>query len=242
MFEGLRFSHWKSEAGADGIVVLTLDRADASVNALNRAVLDELGQIVERLSFEPPKGVVIRSGKANGFIAGADIKEFEEFEKQGTVLASIERGQRVFQNLARLRCPTVAAIHGFCMGGGTELSLACRYRVATRDPSTKIGLPEVMLGIIPGWGGTARLPRLIGAPQALPLMLTGRAVGAEEARSLGLADALTTPELLVETAKEQIRRPRPRPFAQRARAWATNIWPVRQVLAPLVRKQTAAKA
>jgi len=241
MFEGLRFSHWQAEIDGGGIVVLTLDRAGASVNALNRAVLDELAQIVERLSFDPPRGVVIRSGKANGFIAGADIHEFELYEKQGGVLASIENGQRVFQNLARLRCATVAAIHGFCMGGGTELSLACRYRIASRDPSTKIGLPEVMLGIHPGWGGSARLPRLIGATDALPIMLTGKSLSAEAARSLGVVDALTSPELLVEGAKELIRHPRQRPFAQRAKAWATNIWPVRQILAPIVRKQTAAK-
>jgi 3-hydroxyacyl-CoA dehydrogenase/enoyl-CoA hydratase/3-hydroxybutyryl-CoA epimerase len=242
MFEGLRFSHWKAETDAEGILVLTFDRAGASVNTFGRVVLDELAQIVERLSFEPPKGVVIRSGKASGFIAGADIHEFESFEKQGGVLASIENGQRVFQSLARLRCPTVAAIHGFCMGGGTELSLACRYRVATRDPKTKIGLPEVMLGIIPGWGGTARLPRLIGATDALPVMLTGKALSAEAAKSLGLVDVLTSSELLVESAKELIRHRRTRPFAQRAKAWATNIWPVRQILAPIVRKQTAAKA
>ncbi len=241
MFEGLRFSHWKAETDGGGIVILTLDREGASVNALNRAVLDELAQIVERLSFDPPKGVVIRSGKSNGFIAGADIREFELYEKQGGVLASIENGQRVFQNLARLRCPTVAAIHGFCMGGGTELSLACRYRIASRDPSTKIGLPEVMLGIHPGWGGSARLPRLIGATDALPIMLTGKALSAEAARSLGVVDSLTSPELLLEGAKELIRHPRQRPFAQRAKAWATNIWPVRQILAPIMRKQTAAK-
>jgi 3-hydroxyacyl-CoA dehydrogenase/enoyl-CoA hydratase/3-hydroxybutyryl-CoA epimerase len=241
MFEGLRFSHWKAETDGGGIVVLTLDRDGASVNALNRAVIDELAQIVERLSFDPPKGVVIRSGKANGFIAGADIHEFELYEKQGGVLASIENGQRVFQNLARLRCATVAAIHGFCMGGGTELSLACRYRIASRDPSTKIGLPEVMLGIHPGWGGSARLPRLIGATDALPIMLTGKALSAEAARSLGVVDSLTSPELLLEGAKELIRHPRQRPLAQRAKAWATNIWPVRQILAPIVRKQTAAK-
>ena len=242
MFEGLRFSHWKAESDAEGILVLTFDRAGASVNTFGRAVMDELAQIVERLSFEPPKGVVIRSGKASGFIAGADIHEFETFEEQGGVLASIENGQRVFQSLARLRCPTVAAIHGFCMGGGTEMSLACRYRVASRDPKTKIGLPEVMLGIIPGWGGTARLPRLIGATDALPLMLTGKALSAEAAKSLGLVDVLTSPELLVESAKELIRHRRTRPFVQRAKAWATNIWPVRQILAPIVRKQTAAKA
>ncbi len=242
MFEGLRFSNWKAETQVDGIVVLTIDRADASVNAFNHSTLEELEQIVERLSIEPPKGVVIRSGKSKGFVAGADIHEFETYEKNGSVLANIQFGQRVFQNLSRLRCPTVAAIHGFCMGGGTEMALACRYRVATRDPSTKIGLPEVMLGIHPGWGGSARLPRLIGAPDALQLMLTGKAVGAEQARSLGIVDKLTAPELLVETAKELIRHPSQRPFVQRLKGWATNIWPVRQILAPIVRKQTAAKA
>jgi 3-hydroxyacyl-CoA dehydrogenase / enoyl-CoA hydratase / 3-hydroxybutyryl-CoA epimerase len=236
MFEGLRFSHWKADTDADGIVVLTIDRAGASANTLGRAVMDELAAILERLSFEPPKGVVIRSGKSSGFIAGADIREFETYEKQGGVLASIEHGQGIFQSLARLRCPTVAAIHGFCMGGGTELSLACRYRVATRDPKTKIGLPEVMLGIIPGWGGTARLPRLIGAPQALPLMLTGKTVSGEQAMAIGLVNELTSPELLVEAAKELIRHPRARPIAQRLIAWATNIWPVRQILAIVVRK------
>ena len=117
MFEGLRFSNWKAETQVDGIVVLTLDRADASVNALNHATLEELAQIVERLSIEPPKGVVIHSGKNKGFIAGADIREFQTYEKQGSVLANIEYGQRVFQSLSRLRCPTVAAINGYLHGG-----------------------------------------------------------------------------------------------------------------------------
>ncbi|HEY0229841.1 MAG TPA: 3-hydroxyacyl-CoA dehydrogenase NAD-binding domain-containing protein [Dokdonella sp.] len=242
MFEGLRFQHWHPAQGDDGIVVLALNRAGSSVNALSRAVLDELAEIVERLSFEPPKGVIIRSSKAAGFVVGADLKEFAGYEKGGGVLDAIENGQRVFQQLARLRCPTVAAIHGHCMGGGTEMALACRYRVASRDPSTRIGLPEVKLGIFPGWGGTARLPRLIGAPAALELMLTGRAASAENAKAIGLVDALTSPDLLVETAKEMIRHPRKRPLLQRATAWMTNTWLARQALAPMLLKQTAAKA
>jgi len=242
MFEGLRFLNWRSERDADGIVVLTLDRAGSSVNALNRAVLDELQEIVERLSFEPPRGLVIHSAKAAGFAVGADLTEFAQYEKAGTVLDNIESGQRIFQQLARLRCPSVLAIHGHCMGGGTEMALACRYRVASRDPSTRIGLPEVKLGIHPGWGGTARLPRLIGAPAALELMLTGRAASAENAKAIGLVDVLSSPELLVDTAKDLIRHPRARPIVQRLVAWSTNIWPVRQILAPIFRKQTAAKA
>ena len=240
MFEGLRFQHWQSGTDADGILVLTLDRAGSSVNALSRAVLDELAEIVERLSIEPPQGIVIRSGKS-GFIVGADIREFETFGRNGTVQDALENGQRLLQKLHRLPCPTVAAIHGVCMGGGTELALACRYRVASRDPSTRIALPEVKLGIFPGWGGSARLPRLIGAPAALELMLTGRATSAENAKALGLVDALTAPELLVEAAKELIHHPRSRALTQRARAWATNLWPVRQILAPVLLKQTAAR-
>src|SRR5689334_572243 len=241
MFEGLRFQHWQTASDADGIVVLTLDRAGSSVNALSRAVLDELSEIVERLAIEPPKGVIVRSGKANGFIVGADIKEFESFEKNGTVQDALENGQRIFLRLGRLPCPTVAAIHGVCMGGGTELSLACRYRVASRDASTRIALPEVKLGIFPGWGGSARLPRLIGAPAALELMLTGRNASAENAKAIGLVDVLSSPELLVDAAKDLIRHPRARPIVQRLVAWSTNIWPVRQILAPIFRKQTSAK-
>jgi 3-hydroxyacyl-CoA dehydrogenase / enoyl-CoA hydratase / 3-hydroxybutyryl-CoA epimerase len=242
MFEGLRFKHWSSEQDPDGIVVLTIDRAGSSVNTFAREVLDELNEVVERLSFELPRGVVIRSGKAAGFIAGADIREFESYAKTGSVLDAISFGQRVLQNLARLRCPSVAAIHGHCMGGGTELALACRFRVASRDPSTRIGLPEVKLGIFPGWGGSARLPYLIGAPKALEFMLSGRAASAEQARSMGLVDAVTSNEMLIERAKEIIRHPPTRALPQRMEAWATNTWPARQILAPLVRKQTAAKA
>lgn len=242
MFEGLRFKHWSSERDADGIVVLIFDRADSSVNTFAREVLDELNEIIERLSFEPPKGLVIRSGKKAGFIAGADISEFEGYAEAGTVLDAISYGQRVLQGLARLRCPTVAAIHGHCMGGGTELALACKYRVASRDPSTKIGLPEVKLGIFPGWGGSARLPYLIGAPKALEFMLSGRSASADFARSIGLVDAVASPDLLIERAREIIRRPPTRSAQQRLTAWATNTWPARQILAPIMRKQTAAKA
>ena len=240
MFEGLRFQHWHATLGTDGIVELALDRAGSSVNALSRAVIDELSEIVERLSFEPPKGVIVRSAKA-GFVVGADIKEFESFEKAGTIRDVLENGQRVYQRLASLPCPTVAAIHGVCMGGGTELALACRQRVATRDPATRIALPEIKLGIFPGWGGSSRLPYLIGAPAALEFMLTGRAASAENARTIGLVDALTSPDLLVATARELIAHPRPRPLKQRLLAWATNLWPIRQILAAMISKQTAAK-
>jgi len=242
MFEGLRFQHWQIDIDAEDIATLTLDRAGSPVNALSRAVLDEFDQIVERLSFEPPRGLVIRSGKSAGFVVGADLKEFAGYEQGGSVIDQVRNGQAVFERLARLRCPTAVAIHGHCMGGGTELSLACNYRIASDDASTRIGLPEVKLGIFPGWGGSARLPRLIGAPKALEFMLTGRTASAASARALGLVDAIATPERLLDVAKEWVRRRPAAPFGRRALAWATNLWPVRQALAPVLRKQTAAKA
>ena len=241
MFEGLRFNHWKTGESEDGIVTLTLDRADARVNAISRAVLDELEQIVERLAIDRPAGVIIHSAKPSGFAAGADIKEFVEYAKQDTVLENIEHGQRIFESLARLPCPTVAAVHGACMGGGTELVLACHKRIAADDDTTRIALPEVMLGIHPGWGGTARLPRLIGATEALPIMLTGKSLSAKRALALGVVDRLTHPDELLSEARLLLRQSVSRPWALRAKAWASNTWLARQILAPVVSRQTAAK-
>ncbi len=241
MFEGLRFNHWKTSEADDGFVTLTLDRANSSVNAISRAVLDELEQIVERLAINKPAGVIIHSAKPSGFAVGADIKEFVEYARHDTVLENIEHGQRVYESLARLPCATVAAVHGACMGGGTELILACRHRIAADDDKTRIALPEVMLGIHPGWGGTARLPRLIGATDALPIMLTGKPLSAKRALDLGVVDRITRPDALLAEAQLLLRQPPSRPFARRAKAWASNTWLARQILAPMVLKQTAAK-
>ena len=241
-FDGLRFSHWQAARRDDGVVVLSLDRQDAPVNALSQDVLIELGDIVERLAIDPPKGVVVRSSKPAGFIAGADLKEFQEFDRRGTVEDAIRRGQVVFQKLAELPCPTVAAIHGHCMGGGTELALACDYRVASGDPSTRIGLPETRLGIFPGWGGSARLPRLVGAPAAMDLMLTGRTVSATAARAMGLVDKVAEPPLLEDAAAALALRGTQRPLRQRFLGWATNTWPARRLLAPQMARQVGRKA
>ncbi len=241
MFEGLQLKHWRSEIDADAIVTLTIDRADASVNALSRAVLDELAQIVERLGINKPRAVIIHSGKSGSFVVGADLHEFEGYARDGVVHDAIRHGQRVFQDLASLPCPTVAAVHGNCLGGGTELALACTMRVASSDSATRIGLPEVQLGIHPGWGGTARLPRLIGTPEAMKMMLTGAPARASKALRLGLVDKLADPDKLLEVARKLAQRPRQRPLRQRALAWATNIWPVRQALAPMLVKQTSAR-
>lgn len=240
--EGLQPHHWQTRMREDGVLVLAFDREGEKVNAFSQAALIELDAILERLALEAPKGVIVASAKDSGFIAGADIKEFAEFDKKGTVGDAIRRGQQVFQKLSKLPCPTVAAIHGFCMGGGTEIALACRYRVASTDPSTRIGLPEVKLGIFPGWGGSVRLPRLIGAPAAFDLMLTGRTVSASAAKAMGLVDVTAAPATLEDTAAQLALRGRERPLKQRALAWATNLWPARQALAPMLIKQVARKA
>jgi 3-hydroxyacyl-CoA dehydrogenase/enoyl-CoA hydratase/3-hydroxybutyryl-CoA epimerase len=240
--DGLRFQHWTTEVRDDGVLVLSFDRAGSAVNTFGQDVLLELDALLERVALDPPKALVLRSAKASGFIAGADIKEFQTFDAQGTVGDAIRRGQQVFQRLAELPCPTVAAIHGFCMGGGTEIALACRYRVASSDPSTRIGLPEIKLGIFPGWGGSVRLPRLVGAPAAFDLMLTGRSLSAKAARAIGLVDKVAEPAFLLDAAIELAKRGAKRPLRQRLLGWITNTWPARQVLAPMLVKQVARKA
>lgn len=241
-FDGLRFAHWHPQIRDDGVVVLSLDRHDSSVNAMSQDVLLELGDLIERIAMDPPKAVVIQSIKPAGFIAGADLKEFQEFDRRGTVNDAIRRGQSTYQKLAELPCPTVAAIHGHCLGGGTELALACRYRVASNDPSTRIGLPETQLGIFPGWGGSSRLPQLVGAPAAMDMMLTGRNLSASAARSIGLVDKVVAPAVLLDTAVALGLSGTTRPFKQRATAWATNTWLARKLLAPQMAKQVARKA
>lgn len=204
MFEGLRFRHWRPERDADGIVVLTLDRADLSVNALGRPVLGELQEIVERLSFEPPQGLVIRSGKPASFVVGADLNEFAAYEASGTVLDVIEYGQRVFQELARLPCPTVAAIHGACIGGGLDLAAACDVRLASAD--AKISLREVKVAIVADLGSLQRLPAIIGQGHTRELAFTGKTIDAARAMRIGLVnDVLATPEELSAAAEAMAR-------------------------------------
>ncbi|MDO5610475.1 MAG: 3-hydroxyacyl-CoA dehydrogenase NAD-binding domain-containing protein [Pseudomonadota bacterium] len=240
--DGLNLRNWQLKQRDDGVLVLLFDREGQSVNVFAQEVLIELDTILERIALEPPKGLIIASAKKSGFIAGADIKQFAEFDKKGTVADAIRRGQMTFEKLARLPCPTVAAIHGFCMGGGTEIALACDYRVASTDDSTRIGLPEIKLGIFPGWGGSVRLPRLVGAPAAFDMMLTGRNLRAAQAKAIGLIDKTAEPATLEDTAALLALRGYQRPFKQRFMAWASNSWPARKILPGILTKQVARKA
>lgn len=193
------YRHWRSGQDPAGIVHLTLDRAESSTNSLSREVLDELDHLLTDLKGATPRAVVIRSGKRNGFIAGADINEFTAIKSAEDALQLIRRGQEVLARIETLGVPTVALIHGFCLGGGLELALACRYRIASDDPGTRLGFPEVKLGIHPGFGGTLRSIRLVGPLAALEMMLTGRTLSAGQAKKLCLVD-YTVPERHLDNA------------------------------------------
>lgn len=184
------YQNWKIETDQHNILWLYLDKADSQVNTINNIILEELEQILNNdIDFSITKGLVFASKKTTGFIAGADIESFRDLEHPEEARKFIEKGHHVFNRIASLPIPTLAAIEGFCLGGGFELALACKYRIAENSAKTKLGLPEVLLGIHPGWGGTIRLPALIGSMDALPLILEGRTVDARKAYKLGLVDA-----------------------------------------------------
>jgi len=235
------FQHWQLTRDGDGLEWLTLDRAGASTNTLSAAVMEELRAVLARLAADPPRGLVIRSGKANGFIAGADVDEFGELKSVDDATALVRRGWDIFQELAATPYPTLALVRGFCLGGGMELALACRYRVAVDEPATRLGLPEVMLGIVPGWGGIKRLPRLTGAPAALDLLLTGRTVDARRARKLGIADECVPPRIMENTARGVLlSKPPPRRVPFPLSLTLNRL--VRPVIAAQARKQVASRA
>ncbi|MDB6161332.1 MAG: hypothetical protein JWO04_5038 [Gammaproteobacteria bacterium] len=213
---------WKLEQDADSIAWLTIDKAGTSANVLSSSVLRELDTLLEPLARNPPRAVIVISGKKSGFVAGADIKEFTGITNIEDGYRLIRAGQDVLNRLEALPCPTVAAIHGFALGGGLELALACRYRVAADDEKLSLGLPEVQLGIHPGFGGTVRSVRLVGVRPAMEMMLTGKPVRGEKALRIGLVDRLVPPQDLRKAAKEiALRAPAPRraPFSERVLSW-----------------------
>jgi len=183
-------TQWRVNLDEDKVAWLEFDKADASANTLSHAAMAELDAKLSEIRALNPKALIVISTKASGFIAGADIKEFTALTAPAQAYELIRSGQRVLDRLATLSFPTVAAIHGFALGGGMELALACRYRIAASDGKTTLGLPEIQLGIHPGFGGTIRAVQLIGAAAALDLILTGRTVRADKAKQLGLVDEL----------------------------------------------------
>src|SRR5499427_1615697 len=234
------YRNWKLETDADGIVWLSLDKADSSTNVLSADVMSELDGVLEDLAAQKPRGVIIRSAKETGFIAGADVEEFTRIKDADDALRMVRRGWDLYNKLAALPFPTLALVNGFCMGGGLELALACRYRIAVDDPKTRLALPEVMLGILPAWGGVMRLPRVVGPSAALDMMMTGRTVDARRAKKMGLVDDCVPPRVMENAARVMlVESPPPRelPFLQRA-----LNGPLKRVVAGFARKQLARRA
>ena len=222
----------RREMGADGICMLIFDRANSSANLFDEQTLHELDRHLDSMA-SGPAGVILYSAKPSIFIAGADLHALMDAAKQGALLPVIELGQRVFSRLASLPIPTVAAIHGACAGGGYEVALACDYRVASPDAATRIGLPETQLGILPGWGGCSRLPRLIGLPAALSVILKGSLLSPRQALKYGMIDGLAPRERLLDLARRKIAGGKPRRPSRRltnnravATAIATGMRPV----------------
>ena len=183
----------------DALAILTFDLPGEKVNKFSTPVMEELSSWIDRLSAAADvRALLLRSGKPEIFIAGADVREIEALRmpEEGKTASAV--GQRIFERWARLPFPTVAAIHGACLGGGTELALACDFRVCSDSPKTRIGLPEVNLGILPAWGGTQRLPRLVGLAAALDLILTGKQIDGKRAARIGLADAVVPGAIFAE--------------------------------------------
>jgi 3-hydroxyacyl-CoA dehydrogenase / enoyl-CoA hydratase / 3-hydroxybutyryl-CoA epimerase len=230
--------HWSLRIDDERIAWLTLDKRNASANSLSREVMAELDEALESLARTPPRALIIHSAKAQGFITGADIKEFIGIKTPTDAVPLIAAGQGVLNRLERLPFPTIAAMHRFALGGGLELALACKHRIATDDDTPSLGFPEVQLGLHPGFGGTVRAVRLAGPLAAMELMLTGRSVRPRQALAMGLIDRIVPTAELLERARMLAMRP---PAARRMRLKHVllNLRPVRNVLAGRMRAQTA---
>jgi 3-hydroxyacyl-CoA dehydrogenase / enoyl-CoA hydratase / 3-hydroxybutyryl-CoA epimerase len=236
---------WKFSIDRQGIAWAVFDREGESQNSLSRRALEELGAIVERTEQgardQTLRGLVIMSGKEKGFIVGADVREFEQVQSEQQVIESVSLVDAYLNRIERMPVPVVCCIHGFCLGGGLELALACHWRIATRDEDTRIGFPEVKLGIFPGFNGTARSIKYAGALSAMQMMLTGSFIRAAAARGMGLIDELAPSPLnlrwMARKAVERKRKSSGAPF------WKDILrqGPIRGLLAKKLRSETAKK-
>ena len=236
--ERLELTHWSWEKEDTGLVWLTFDKQGESANTFSRQALEELASALSAIRQESPKGLVIRSAK-DSFIAGADVNEFVRFKSAEEAMSFTRLGWDVFLELRQLPFPTTAMVNGYCMGGGLELALACRYRVALDDPKTRFAFPEVMLGIVPAWHGVQWLPKLVGPAAALDMILTGRAVDAKRAKRMGLVDEAVPLRILENTARMvtlEDRGPKALPFSQKL------MLSMRGLVASQARKQVAKRA
>lgn len=236
---------WRFKIDGEGIAWATFDREGESANSLGRRPIEELNAIIERIEAEvrakTVRGLVLMSGKERGYIVGADIREFETFQSEQDVIAALRPVNDLLDRIEKLPVPVVAAIHGVCVGGGLELILACHYRVATRDDTTRVGFPEVKLGIFPGFNGTARSIKQVGPMAAMQTMLTGSMIRATVAKALGFIDQLVgSPGELHWAARKAVLQKRRSKSVGLAKMLLTK-WPARGLLAKKMRQETAKK-
>ncbi len=229
-------NHIDYSVDSQGCALVCFDRPKSAANIFDLAALSELNSILEDLeSSTTIQSVIFSSSKPGIFIAGADISTLAS-AKGDELDTFIKMGQSLFDRIAALPMPTAAAIHGACVGGGMEMALACDIRVASDAKATKLGLPETLLGIVPAWGGSTRMPRLIGVPKALSLILAGKLVAAKYAKKIGLVDAVTPRERLEERCLQLMASP-----PTRKRFYLENSWPARVIAKSKARKATRAK-
>jgi 3-hydroxyacyl-CoA dehydrogenase/enoyl-CoA hydratase/3-hydroxybutyryl-CoA epimerase len=240
------YKHFQVSRDGRGVATVVLDVQNSPVNVFADEVVQELIAIVDSLERDVPQAVVFRSNKPTGFLAGADVKRIQKIPTPDEARAVQLVGQQLFDRVEKLPCPTIAAIHGVCLGGGLEFALSCRHRVARDDSQTKIGLPEVQLGLIPGWGGTQRLPRLVGLQQALRMILESPNLSAAKAAAVGLVDLAARPESfeaqLQGFIEDRIAR---KPLVSRSRGFVGQMldgsMPGRAIVMAMARRKTAKK-
>lgn len=228
------YKNFKVTRDEDGIAWVLIDRAGTSANTLSTEVLEEFATIAASFETDRPAGIVLRSAKKSGFVAGADINEFKGLNDEAKTQSAIGRVHGILDRFEDLKIPTVAVIHGFCLGGGLEVALACHMRIAIDD--ARFGFPEVLLGLHPGFGGTARFVHLVNPIEAMTMMLTGKTIDARKAKSLGLVDAVTQERHVRGAVKDAVfgRLKRKKPGALVS---VLNFGPVRGLLGSRMRAQ-----
>lgn len=233
--------HWKTKTDDNGIAWLGIDKADGSSNVLSSEVLQELAEILEPFEAKPPRGVILYSEKSGSFVMGADIKEFVDIDTSERAYELVRLGQQLMDRVENLRCPTVAVINGVCLGGGLELVMACDYRLALAGDKRVLGLPEVKLGLHPGFGGTVRAVQICGVRAAMPLMLTGNPITVKKGRAIGLIDRVVNEADWRQSALDTIRAAAPKqraPLVDRL----LSLGPARSLVRNMLLKQVRGKA